>query len=551
MRRLLFFLVFITHPMHQAMAECPQNPSCQQMSSCDQFETFRIPMESIRQCIEQGFDPPLRWSPQGGRGAVNTGGIGSVDLGSLSSPYDPPGEGTNTDNGSTNPDNNSPIAGAPGGGFDLNFNIDLSNNQSNENNSGNNNSNTNSSNRNADCSGYRSPYLLGACSIRGEAVPISQAPSNPCGLAIPLDHERATLTRNATHAVMTKPGENRMSVYRVSGANHSFSNTTNIPTFYCELRIALDQETDEEYLYAHKIPIVTRQQYAQLGSGDSIVLLDMDYPFGVFERGLGEGVYLPMYRQGQTSRFSPPSPNPDYFRNEGARDVDDNCYSFDRLFTSNIPNGFGDIMFGKRRIPEACETRTLYMHSFLPEPESCIHMVLDINGAKDQVIIPPLTGMSSGRVSNGNGYTRSTIRGVDGNFTPNANGQTFYMGPQLYLNNSPIWLSTHKSVNEQAFLSGARFTLSENRFVRASPPGRIRLFADGRMQLTDGGVIEDGNGRVIRQMSANSLVQFTRGRPVEGSVSGNIKMDRSNVIATNAENIIQLPYDTRLDQLCE
>lgn len=515
--------VLLALPSLPARAECPADPSCEQLGQCKPFETFRIPFERIQACIREGIDPPLSWKRQGGRGAVNTGGMGDIQIGSLNNPYAQPGaRGSGTDPGDGDGDD------TPDGPLD--------------------------------CSTYISPRLIGPCDLRGKEVKLASGPDTSCGLSIQLDHEWAVFTRGATHAAIARYGDHTLRVYKRNGASLSMFESSPIPKFYCELRQRTDPATGQPEAYAHEIPVIPRNHYAQIAQDTNTVAIDMAHPEGA-EKGLLDHGFMIMTRQVHhepnkppTFKFIPPKPNPEYFTSRGAKaeNVNPQCRSLDRLLEPEPEGRFGDMQFGERHT-ENCQAETFSLHNFLPDPSDCMHTLQYMNGGRAQFIVPPDTSLSSGSISGGNPYSRKTIRGSDGSMTTTRAGTPFYTGPQLYVPGMRMYLGLRSGgVNEQSFLSGARFTLTDSSSLRIPPPGRIKLFADRRMQLLDGGIIEDTFGNIIRQVSPNAFVQFDKDADaIQGTIFGNLKADSQTIVPTNANESVIMPYDTRLDYRCE
>lgn len=506
-----------------ATAECPENPSCDQMGECKSFETFRIPFETIRQCIEQGFDPPLRWRRLEGKGAINTGGVGSINFGALNSPYSPPSESGGGGSGSGGGGGGGGDSGGGDGGGD---------------------------DPEVDCSDVISPRLLKSCDLRGEAVHFSDSPNTKCGAAIQLDHEWATLVTNPTHMMITNSGDQHIYIYRMSGANGlRFERRVEIPTFYCEIRQRVSSEDGSTETIAQKIEITPRTQLVQINERTEKVALKVTYAPENYGMYLEEG-FLVLTRNG-TLAFESPEPNPEYFSGQGAVKVDKDCYSADQLLSQELPDRFGEMLIGQDE-SDNCQRESLYMHNFMEDPAPCMSFVQDLNDGKANVIVPPGTAMASGILRGGKSYSQTTIRGATGSYRTGENGITFYNGPQLYVPGQTFYLSgTMREFQDRAFLGGATITLSDERILRLTPPGRIRLFRDHRMQLFDGGVVLNNDLQIIRQIAPNASVQFPPGKPIAGAITRNLAVDETVLLPTNGENIVRQPYDTRLDEACD
>lgn len=515
-----------------AQARCPDNPSCSDFKQCKPIETFRIPFETIRRCIEEGYDPPLEWKRLKGKGAVNTG-FGNISIGGLTSPYFPsPGEVA--PGGSGPPGGPTPPApggiGAPASGPSGPSTQDP-----------------------PDCSTYKSPYLLTACDLRGERRDVTDGPSGECGYTVELDHEWAVLKGGATHAIMTQPGS-ELEIYRKSGTNLSYAGQSEIPDFYCELRTRPGPDGTPE-LYAHQIPVSPNEHFAEYSSRTDFIPVSLHHSTSEVGSGL-HGGFVVMRRTGTTS-FAAPPPNPEWFLSRGAVDVDPNCYTVDRLVTFILPRGFGDIFFGYERV-DSCESSMYYPHNYLDEPERCVPFAQFHDGYSDVLAVPPAASASYGTIQGGNSYSTSTVQAVPGNIATNADGLVYYDGPMLKLSNVNVYLDPVTSgPKNYTFPDGIRFDITDERMLEISNPGRIRVTPDYHMEVIDGGIIMDEKGDILWQVPANSSVHFEAnqltGTPIKGYISGSgsIVLQDSSVLPTNNANEILMPYDTRLDNVCE
>lgn len=534
-----------------AQPECGPDVTCDKLDACQAFEAYRIPFATIKQCIASGTPPPERWLNLGGQGSVNLGGRGNVVRGDLESPFFPmPSDGTLNTGG-----------GLPSGGDILGAIKKMLGDK--------NNWQSGPATKNPpDCSSYKSPYLREAGELMGEQVSLSAAAGARCGSAVQTAHDWAIFTRNATHAAISVPATNQLQVFQKSGANLVHQANVQIPNFFCVIRPCSEDPSNpacasrgggddnggggnSPEVYAKPIPITVIKHYAELASYSKTVpisagLADADTPFAF------EDVFILMTRSGITA-FNPPKPDPEYFTAQGAYDVDPNCYSFDRLFTEAIPKDVGDMMVG--RSPDGdYDSQIIRPQTYLAESDegTCRPFLQYYNSFQPSIYTPPGVAMSNGKITGGAPYSATTVQFGSGVMRAGADGVEYFSGSFLTVPKAKIYLSgIAGGTNIQQFPAGATFTLDETRRLRVNPHGRIKLTSDHRMQIIDGGRVEDNTASIIGEVAPMGFVQFNKDNVIIGSADHAMVPQNTTTIPTNPTNTAQLPYDSRLDLICE
>lgn len=564
-------LIFFVSPalqLHAAsQSQCDASVTCDNLDACDAFETYRIPFETIKKCIEQGTMPPLKWRPQDGREPTAQ----TIIRGDLESPFFPM-PATNSEapplsESSLNSLNFPGPLGAGGGfngsGFSLPDLMKTITNQLGP------NQNWQSGPALAsppNCSTYTHPLLLEAGQLRGQTVPLIKAAGNQCGNAIATDQNWAIFTRNASHAAISIPSSGKLQLFEKKSDHLVYQADSQIPKFYCELRPCQSDSQQPEcnpaaasstydsslkpQFYAHKIPIIPLTHYAEFNAATKILPITVAIESGGVMKSLIDN-YILMKRT-SALRFDAPKPDPEYFISQGAQMVDPQCYSFENLFSETLPKTFGDIMLGSHNITDY-DVKIIRPQNYLAEsdPGTCAPFIQYYDHFKPTIYIPPGATVSYGQIYNGDAYSKTTVQFTGGSMRTGTDG-SFYSGAFLTVPKADIYLSgSAGGINQQQFPAGAYFNLTSDRSVYIDPPGRIRLFSDHRMQLIDGGRIEDDRATILNIISPMAIVQFDPEKPVTGSAIHSLAPPSGSVIPTNKDNSAQLPYDARLDAICE
>ncbi len=553
-----------------AAAQCGPDLGCDELKQCGAFETFRIPFSTISRCIEEGHPPPKEWLRKGGHG-VNYGGQGNLIRGDLESPFvpSPPTKPVLDPGNSGGGDLGLGDLGGLGGLLNGLFNSGGGGGGG----SGSNGSDGSSGGQGSqqgvfppgpateippNCDTYKSPFLLNACDVRGERVSFAKAAENICGSSIAAGHELAIFTRNANVAAMTVPATNELQLFSKSGSSLNYQSKVQIPKFFCVLE---DQEV-------RKVPISTAQYYADISTRTQALPIKVYTHHDQGKLGLEERYIV--LRKDQKNTFKPPKPNPEYFLSQmisqqqtgligtrGAVDVDPECYSFDHLFETEIPDGFGDIFVGNLKA-NSCQSKMLRPQGFLSEddPGNCDPFQQFYDGYTPTILAPPSARAERyGLIRGGTPYSRSTVKFAQGGISTKSDGTRFYTGMMLTIPNAEIYLSSSiGGTNKQQFPAGAFFTINEERFLHVPPPGRIEVSkrnGETVMKLIDGGIIEDDTGLVIREMKPESFVSFGKDAIISGSANSTMAPPVGTVLPTNAASEAILPYDSRLDLICE
>jgi hypothetical protein len=71
------------------------------------------------------------------------------------------------------------------------------------------------------------------------------------------------------------------------------------------------------------------------------------------------------------------------------------------------------------------------------------------------------------------------------------------------------------------------------------------------MKLIDGGIVEDDTGLLIREMTPKSSISFGKKTVISGSANSTMAPPIGAILPTNAASEAILPYDSRLDLICE
>jgi hypothetical protein len=516
-----------------SQARCDENVTCETLDQCGPFETFCIPLNTMRQCMQRGFPPPERWRRLEGLGANLSGSTGMVTA-DLESPFFPASPSL--------PDgifNNPVLMPSGGGGGQGGGGQDFPEGPATQN--------------PPDCSSYIHPHLVSGCTLRGERKSPAQAVENNCGSALELEGDWTIFTRNASHAVMSIPERHELQFYRRSGANLSYASAHPIPQFYCVLSGPHGTDDDGNPIYhADKVHITPIKQFAEVSAATRYIPLSARHRDGAANPFTNRFIRM---SKDSPNRFTPPRPNPEWFVAQNAINVDPNCYSFDHLFSEGITEGFGDIMFGTHH-SGMCNMASIRPQSYLAnaDPGTCQPFMQYYNPMHSTAYIPPLSAASKpsvGVIAGGNPFSRNTLQFKAG-FMATKDGQSYFASPYIASSNAAFYLDASLGgINAQQFPEGAVFTISPTRILHVDAPGRIRLGSDYRMQLVDGGVVYDENSNVISRISPNGYVQFPPNQLIEGGVHDNVAPPVGSIIAVRGTDKSLVPYDLRLDSVCE
>jgi hypothetical protein len=565
-----FLLAICMSAPKLAAAECGPNLGCDELNKCGAFETFRIPYSTITRCIEEGQPPPKEWLRKGGHG-INYGGKGNLVRGDLESPFVPTPAtdallgADSSGAGANNRDSDSGLSGLLNGLFNGGGG-GSSGGSGGSKGSGGNQSEQQSvfpagpaTETPPNCDTYKSPFLLRACDVRGERVNFAQAAENICGSSIAAGHEFAIFTRDANKAAITVPATNELQIFTKNLSSLSYQSKVQIPKFFC----VIEGQT------IRKIPISSAQYYADISSRTKTLPIKV-YTHNDQGKQALEERYIVM-RRDNNNAFKPPKPNPEYFFSQmtalqqagvsGSTKgpvIDPECYSFDHLFESEIPDGFGDVFVGNMNA-NSCQSKMIRPQGFLSEsdPGNCDPFQQFYDGYTPTIIAPPSARAERyGRIQGGTPYSRSTVQFAQGGISTKKSGAKFYTGMMLTIPNAELYLSgSVGGTNKQHFPAGAFFTINEKRFLHVSPPGRIELSIsnDGNtlMKLIDGGIVEDDTGLLIREMTPKSSISFGKKTVISGSANSTMAPPIGAILPTNAASEAILPYDSRLDLICE
>lgn len=509
--------------------ECPSGPpgSCKDMEKYKAC-TFKVTAEFAENCRRQGYDAPLSWRTCGkddgsqALGCVNTAGTGSANMTALTKP------------GSV-PQGNAPGGGGGGGGGGGDGPGD---------------GDGDGDGGNPTCTKDR--VTPDGCIIRGVAENVRTGTNSyKCGATVDLLADSLIFTRGAKNANLVTANDPTLYTYAIIGQNLSFRAKSALPAFYCMKGAKLDADgnpivdpvTGEPQLEAKKLPIHYFNQYAEF----------LDNATAAFVTAMegGDSVLI-MTRQGTTFTFKPPTPNPDDPEFAGIADVDPNCYTWARLFTP-LPLGFGDVLTTHSGGGASGNCKIEIDFPGFYDPDNCQPYHQYMNTQYMQVYAKPGQSLSIGSINgNGTALLKYVLKGGSGNYEANAAGKVFYNGTIANLGGgSPVTLGMASGTVEMGLLDGATFIIDENYHLYVNPPGRIRMGANGVMQLLDGGtVVQTATGVTVRIISPMASVNFGAGKLITGSSLGSIAVPEGQMIPLQPDSFIQKPFDTNLEPYC-
>lgn len=526
---LLGLCLLLLHTLPASAADCPDNPSSyDDMKKC-KIGTWKVKPEDIEKMRRKGIDPPLTWKPCGStendkeaKGCINSGGLGNMGMTALKEPGQIPSD-------------SAPGAGGGGGGGPGPGPGDGSDD----------------GDGGSQCP---APEFItpDGCVLKGKREPIeSSTKEYPCGATIELAATSITTTATANAALIATQGDPTLYAYVISGKDLSYRTKSTIPDFYCEIQQKLDAQgrpeidplTGQPILIAAKIPVTISDQYISINNNTKTASISIEE----------SPLTILMTRNGGTSlNLTPPPPNPGYFTAQGAQDVDPQCRREEDLLSA-LPADFGDIRY--KDVGGGSGGNCTVTNEFPggKDPENCIDFVQYMNTQYTNVYIGPNQSFSVGRISGGGAFSTNTLQTQGGAFVLDPqSGELTYEGTSLLTQGgTTVNLGIVNPINEQAFLNGGAFILNDTYTLYLNPPGRIKLGANGVMQLIDGGTIEiSATGQTIRVIAPMGSVQFPTGELITGSTFGAIKASENQLLPTQPDGGVQNPYDATLDQKC-
>lgn len=208
-----------------------QSADCEALSNIERNKTYEADPQDIQQCIQRGWDPPLKWRPDEGKTLARAPGSGGFSVSGRQGPKSPPGaRGANASVTREMFDftlNIPPWRGFPcqnPGGIDLCG--------GNGGNGGNGNNGGNGSNgNNSSC-----PVANDSNGTYGQQIPITATSSQSlaCGGAVPLSTYLMGATNAPIGIIATEAGSRTVWMYRSQGNKFTLIGTAELPSTVCD-----------------------------------------------------------------------------------------------------------------------------------------------------------------------------------------------------------------------------------------------------------------------------------------------------------------------------
>lgn len=350
--------------------------------------------------------------------------------------------------------------------------------------------------------------------------------SYTCGASAEMYSELLTLANDANAGLIVNHNEPVLYAYGVSGSDLVYRAKSNIPDRYCiEKEVGIDPDTGEPIIEIEEVPITVKNQYISVSNTTKYATIAIEE----------HEEFIIMRRNGNSLNFTP---------------VVGGCPIGLENLVDPPPVDFGDIVF-RHEGGERCLIENAFPGG--DDPENCLKFRQDMNLRFMQIYVGPKGTLSIGSIQGGNSNSKFTVRGQPGEFVAvGTDRKIIYTGTSAVLGGGTIvYLGIGASAsNEQAFLNGAAFGLTDDYTLQLLPPGRIKLSPNGAMQLIDGGMIEDSNGFTIRVISPMGFVQFEKDKPIRGTSFGDVVLEEGALVPTAPTGAIQLAHDTELDDFC-
>lgn len=208
----------------------PEALDCSSLNDIERNKTYEADPAIIQQCIQRGWDPPLKWRPDDGQSIARAPGSGGFSVSGRQPPNLPPGARNGNASVSSNMFNFT-LSIPPWRGFpcQLPGGVDLcggnGNNGGNGGNGGNGNNGGNSS-----C-----PISSDTNGTYGQQTLITATGSQSltCGGAVPLSTYLMGGTTTPTGLIATEAGSRTVWVYRAEGSKYTLTGTAQLPSAVC------------------------------------------------------------------------------------------------------------------------------------------------------------------------------------------------------------------------------------------------------------------------------------------------------------------------------